>query len=272
LNQFFAILLTKIIGDNMMQAVLLACSGHFGFSEEVVPTQQIESISALPTTTEEVTRVYFIHNAESEFSAQDEKGTKFTSGRSPEVHLSEKGKEQAKRLSALIIPRIAEAVVFLPPAERAKETAAPMISDTIVMGSTYEELFEVGMGEWEGKPKNQAYKNEYQKWQILPAANKYMTPKVAGGESYGEAANRAIQGLEKILHANPEKTIIIVSGENLLNALAIRWINPPLSKEPESSLPMLPMEKGDFFLVEVPQGKTIEQAKVKGLFHIGSAD
>jgi hypothetical protein len=76
--------------------------------------------------------------------------------------------------------------------------------------------------------------------------------------------------LENILQSNAGQTIFIISGENLLNALAIHWMHPVLSKEPGSSLPMLPMEKGDFFLVEVPRGQSMEQAEVKMLFHIAS--
>jgi broad specificity phosphatase PhoE len=249
---------------------VLACASSLHFSPADIPAQQVETIPTLPVTTADVTRIYFIHNAESEYSAKDQNGTKFTSGKSPEIPLSERGKEQAHRLGVLLSSRIAEAVVFLPPAERAKETATPFISDAIVVGSYCEGLSEVGMGAWEGKPKDQSYKTEYQKWKDLSAANKYTTPKVTGGESYNEAAHRAMQDLTTILRSNSEKTIFIVSGENLLNALAIRWMNPVLSAEPGSDLPLLPMEKGDFFLVEVPQGQSIEQAEVKMLFHIDS--
>jgi broad specificity phosphatase PhoE len=247
----------------------LACLGNHHFLLQEIPSQHIESLPVLPATTDAVTRIYFIHNAESEYSIKDENGTRFTSGRSPEVHLSERGKEQAHQLADLFSSRISEAVVFLPPAARAKETVAPFISDTIVIGSYCEELFEVGMGNWEGKAKDQAYKSEYQKWKNLPAVYKYTTPKVASGESYNKAANRAMRGLENIVQSNSGKTIFIVSGENLLNALAIRWMNPTLSEESGSDLPMLPMEKGDFFLVEFPRDQSIEQAEVKTLFHIG---
>src|SRR5438034_817328 len=101
---------------------ILACSGNLHFSPQEIPAQQVEIVSILPATTEDVTRIYFIHNAESEYSAKDQNGTKFTSGRSPEISLSERGKSQANRLGALLSSRIAEAIVFLPPAERAKET------------------------------------------------------------------------------------------------------------------------------------------------------
>lgn len=259
----------------MMQAIsvfLLACSSSLLFTPEQIPEQQLEAIPFLPSTTEDVTRIYFVQNAESEYSAIDENGVQFTSGRSPNAALSERGKDQALRLGALLPSRIDRAVVFIPPAKRAEETAAAFLSEKITLGPYYEGLFEVGMGDWEGKPKDLSYKVEYQKWKNLSAADKYRTPKVEGGESYECAARRAMQDLNAILQLNSEKTIFIVSGDNVLNALAIQWKNPPLSEERGSDFPMLSMEKGDFFLVEVPRGQSIEQAEVKMLFHTKSAE
>lgn len=250
---------------------ILAC-GPSSYSNQELPSQSVEEVSSLPTTTEDVTRIYFIHNAESEYSVQDEHGTKFTSGKSPEVHLNELGKKQADRLAKLFSSRIDQAIVFLPPAVRTKETAKPLLSDTITFGGYYEGLLEVGMGDWEGKPKDEAYKNAYQNWKDLPAISKYGAPKVASGESYQKAAARALKDLETIIQLHPGQTIVVISGENLLNALAICWMQPALSEEPESGLPLLPMAKGDFFLVELPQGKFIEEAKVKVLFHIGKSE
>lgn len=251
----------------MISVVLLACSSSLFFTPEQIPEQQLEAVPFLTPTTEDVTRIYFIQNAESEYSAIDENGVQFTSGRSPNVALSELGKDQALRLGALLPSRIDRAVVFMPPAKRAVETAEPFLSEKITVGPYYEGLFEVGMGDWEGKPKDFSYKAEYQKWKNLSAADKYRTPKVEGGESYERAAHRAMKDLNEILQSNSEKTIFIVSGDNVLNALAIQWKNPPLSEEMGSDLPMLSMEKGDFFLVEVPRGHSIEQAEVKMLFH-----
>ena len=247
-------------------AFVLACSGNLQFQE--IPAQQIEAIHALPFTTDEVTRIYFIHNAESEYSVKDERGTKFTSGKSPHVHLNERGKEQAGRLGSLLSSRIENAIVFVPPAKRAEETAAFLLSDKVIMGPAYEGLFEVSMGVWEGKPKDELYKAEHHKWKKLSAIDKYITPRISTGESYLEASNRAMDDLERILQSNSGKTILIISGENLLNALAIRWMNPNLSEEPGEDLPMLPMAKGDFFLVEIPRGQSMEQAHLKMLFHL----
>ena len=122
-------------------SLILACSRNLHFTPQEIFIQQVDTVSVLPATTDDVTRIYFIHNAESEYSAKDQNGTKFTSGKSPKVHLSELGKEQANRLGHALSSRITQAAVFLPPAERAKETIAPLISETIastvfVLGSS----------------------------------------------------------------------------------------------------------------------------------------
>ncbi len=184
---------------------IFSCLGNLAFTPEQLPVQQVEIISTLPTSTNEISRIYFIHNAESEYSAKDEHGTKFTSGRSPMVSLSERGREQADRLGALLSSRIEQAIVFIPPAKRAEETASFLLSKSITMGLYCEGLFEVGMGDWEGKPKDQLYKTEHQKWKSLSAAEKYTTPRVTSGESYQEAAHRAIYELEGIVQENPGK-------------------------------------------------------------------
>jgi len=195
---------------------------------------------------------------------------KYTSGRSPQVLLTERGIEQARYLGEALTSKIRDAVVYTPPAKRAEQTALLILSqeNSIEMGGTSEGLYEVGMGIWEGKPKDKLYKDEYQKWKNLPASKKYVTPKVATGESYYEASSRALVNLDAIIEKEKGKTIFIISGENVLNALAMRWTNPQFSKEPGSGLPMLPMDKCDLFMIEIPCGQSIENANLKMLIHV----
>lgn len=257
----------------MMQKIslaFLACTGNLVFVSEEVQVQTIDSLTSLPSSTNEVTRMYFIPNGESDYSAKDANGTKFTSGRSPNIPLNERGIEQATHLGEALSSKIQNGVVYTPPAKRAEQTASLIASEEIVVGGTYEGLFEVGMGIWEGKPKDQAYKDEYQKWKNLPAYEKYVTPKVGTGESYYDASVRALRDLSEIADREEGKTVFIVSGENILNALTMRWTHPEFSQEPGSDLPMLPMEKCDLFMIEIPKGQPIENAALKLLIHTGS--
>ncbi len=251
-------------------ALFCACSTFSVSAPEQVAVRPLQSFTTLPVTTNEVTRIYFIRNGESDFSATDANGTKFTSGKSPKVPLNEQGIEQASRLGKALASKIQDVVVYTAPAARSEQTAALILSkkDRIVMGGTSEGLSEVGMGTWEGKPKDKPYQDEYQKWKNLPASQKYATPKVATGESYKDAASRALVALDVIIKKEPGKTIFIVSGENLLNALAIRWSHPQLSQKSGSDLPMLPMDHCDLFMIEIPSGQSVETADLKMLIHL----
>ena len=220
-----------------------------------------ETITALPPSTPEVTRIYFVRNGESEFSATNGDGIKHTSGKSPEVPLTERGIEQAKQFGEWLSSEIQDAVIYTPPAARAEETAALMQNDRIVLGGTLEGLFEVGMGEWEGKIKDLTYQDAYQKWKDLPASEKFVTPKVASGESYFDASERAFRDLQTIIDLDSGKTIFVVTGENLMNALILRWTHPELSTEPGSPLPIYPIGECDFFMIEIPQGQSIESGQ-----------
>lgn len=255
--------------QKLLFTALCACSSNLVYSPEEVPAQSLESIASLPESTADVTRIYFVRNGESDFSAKDANGTKFTSGRSPQVPLTEKGIGQAAHLGEALASKIQNGVVYTPPAVRAEQTASlmRMHNDQILSGGAYDGLFEVGMGDWEGKPKDQAYKDVYQKWKQLSAAEKYVTPKVASGESYFDASERALVDLQAILNQEEGKTLFIVSGENLLNALAMRWTHPQLSHEAGSDLPMLPMDQCDLYMVEIPRGQPIGNGNLKLLIH-----
>lgn len=253
----------------MLKKICFALLSIGALNSSPVP---LESVATLPGSTREVIRIYLIRNGESEYSAKDANGVKYTSGKSPHVPLTEKGVEQAKHLGELLSSRIKEGVVYTPPAMRAVQTASFL---NVSQGATYEGLLEVGMGDWEGKPKDQVYQDEYQKWKDLSAQEKFITPKVASGESYFDASERAFKDLQTILHheegrrfleRKEARTIFIVSGENLLRALALRWAHPELSQEKSSQLPIWTLDPCDLFLVEVPLGQPIENGKIEGIY------
>jgi broad specificity phosphatase PhoE len=218
----------------------------------------ILSLQSLTASSEEATRIYFVRNGESEFSSKDAEGIKHTSGKSPHVPLTEEGIEQAKQFGEWLSSEGLSGIVYTPPALRAEQTAALL---KLTPGGTYEGLFEVGMGDWEGKLKDKAYKQEYQKWKVLSAQEKYITPKVVGGESFYEASERAFIDLQALLDQNEGETFFVVTGENLLRALFIRWTHPELSKEPGSDLPAPSMGPCDFYIIEIPRGQPIESGR-----------
>lgn len=231
--------------------------------------ESLASTAMLPSSNGEVTRIFFIRNGESDFNIKDLSGTtKFTSGRSPGVSLTLRGIEQARQLGATLASKVRDGVIFIPPAKRTEQTAVEIVSQGqgIAFGGAFEGLFEVGNGEWEGTPKDQKYREEFQKWVEKSASEKYTSPRVTTGESYFEAATRALRDLQTIVDQNPNKTIFIVSGENLLNALALNWTRPELSHKLGSDLPLLPMEQCDLYMVEIPRGGSVEEAAFRVIY------
>jgi len=78
--------------------------------------------------------------------------------------------------------------------------------------------------------------------------------------------------LNGIVDREQGRTIFVVSGENLLNALALRWTGAELSREPGSDLPTLPMKQCDFYMVEFSRGQPVETSKLKFLIHVEKVD
>ena len=260
--------------NKIILSLICACSSNLVVVPDKVPVEVVQNLSSLPESTEETVRIYFIRNGESEYSEKDANGTKFTSGRSPAVSLNKRGIAQATNLREALASKIHNGVIYTPPALRAEQTAFLITSteDEISIGGVAEGLFEVGMGVWEGKPKDRAYKEEYQKWKSLSAYEKYTAPRVTTGESYYDASERALKELNGIVDREQGRTIFVVSGENLLNALALRWTGAELSRDPGSDLPMLPMKQCDFYMVEFSRGQPVETAKLKFLIHVEKVD
>lgn len=250
---------------------VVACSMESWSVPESLSVQSIEQVSVLPASISEMTRIYFIRNAQTEFQKLDERGVKYTTGKSPSVPLTMHGMEQAKRLGEAFSSLATQSLLYIPPALRAEQTAEQILlqNSAIRFGGAVEGLLEVGMGEWEGKRKDEAYQEVYGIWKALPAEQKFFTPKVASGESYYEASERALKDLQEIVDQSGDRTLLIISGENLLNALAMRWSRPQFSTEPGSDLPMLPTEECDFYLVEIPRGHAIEEGRLVTLVQTG---
>ncbi|HSX26247.1 MAG TPA: histidine phosphatase family protein [Chlamydiales bacterium] len=232
--------------------------------------QTLDELSHLKGSSQEVTRIYFIRNGESLLNVEDENGkVLFTSGKSKNVELTERGKGQAQELGTKLGSKIEGLDVVIHPSAslRAEQTAVEL--NLGIVGKSLEGLCELGMGPWEGLPKDEAYKQELQKWKDLPSAQeKYSTVRVAGGESFQETADRALQDLQNAIEKEGGKTIFIISHDHTINALALHWMGP-LSKETGSDLPLFSFGNCDLLMVEIPKGETVENAHLKMFIQSG---
>ena len=228
--------------------------------------QNLDSLDHLEGSTPEVTRIYFIRQGESEFNIVDKSGVQFTSGIGKEIPLTERGQEQSDEIASKLALKIEGATVYSSDSLRAQQTAKSLVeTGNMALGERLEGFCEVGMGKWEGQPKDELYKSEYQKWKDLPANEKFNKPKVPTAETFQETGDRALNELQKLVDKEQGKTIFIVSHYHTMNILAMHWMKPQLSAAPGSELPMLPFDNCDLFMIEIPHGQSIEKAQVKML-------
>lgn len=122
---------------------------------------------------------------------------KILPGRTAGLHLSDKGWDQAKALSKILIEAYPTPLaVYLSPLERAQETARPYLdslSETIPVITT-DELLECDFGDWTGSDLKELYKlEEWGKVQKTPSRFRF-----PHGESFTEMLGRMVDFEQRI--------------------------------------------------------------------------
>ena len=245
----------------------LAC---LPYQQEQIVHVQLEDVEEFSGSNDETIFVYFVRHGESAFNILHG-GIKYVQGQSPHVELTEKGHQQAEKLTNQMAPRMQNLTprIVTSTAKRAMDTAKPLLNALKLPEYAHEEFLELGSGKWEGVSKDDdEYLKDYNKWKDLSADQKFYAPKVSTGESYSEVARRALSGLSKVLAGlQGNETIFVYSHYMLMNAVAISLSQMELSHEPESQLPDLGIENGDIVMVEIPRGSSVEEGRVKMVIH-----
>lgn len=240
-------------------------------------TAILSELEQLPVSDESMQRIYLVRHGESTANVYFEvegKKVRYVSGQSTNIPLTELGKEQieglAKKLSDRF-PKHAPLVITSSSALRTQQTARILFeelskthSNVILADEIYQGLNERHLGEWEGLLKDENYDKAEAAWRAMPAANKFISPEVNGGESYVEVAHRALSALAEIYSRYSERTVIAVTSFNAINAAAIKINNQDacLSPVPGTPLPKLNLGNGDLVLLETPQNQAFEVTKV----------
>ncbi|MGH2656672.1 MAG: MSMEG_4193 family putative phosphomutase [Actinomycetota bacterium] len=137
-------------------------------------------------------------------------------GRTPGVHLSERGRVQAdavaERLAALPIR-----AVYTSPLERCRETAAPIARALGLRVRTDRGVLETDIGAWTGRTFGQI--RRFGLWrQILTVPSSARFPQ---GESLAEVQARTVKALEAIASRHQTEIVVVVShGDPIRLALA----------------------------------------------------
>jgi probable phosphoglycerate mutase len=132
----------------------------------------------------------------------------------PDVHLNDRGKQQAEelpqRLAALDI-----AAIYSSPLERTIETAQPLAKARGLRIHRAVDLGEVKFGDWQGQTlKVLSSKKE---WRIVQAAPS--TFQFPNGESFRETQSRAVGVIEKINAGHAQDTIVAFSHGDVIKLI-----------------------------------------------------
>jgi probable phosphomutase (TIGR03848 family) len=137
-------------------------------------------------------------------------------GRSPGVHLSERGRAQAEavaeRLRALPIR-----AVYTSPLERCRETADPIAGLLGLAVEVESGIIESDTGTWTGRTFAEIRRTRL--WRQLLAVPS--AARLPGGESAAEVQARTVRALEMIAERHPREAVVVVShGDPIRLALA----------------------------------------------------
>lgn len=145
-------------------------------------------------------------------------------GRLPEVHLNERGRQQAEEL-AESLGNVPIKAIYSSPLERARETAVPLAAKLGLEMQIRPGLIETGIGEWAGQELKALRK--LPEWKTVQASpSRFRFP---GGESFAESQVRIINEIEAILGLHQmEDVIACVSHSDPIKLATAYYLGMPL--------------------------------------------
>jgi len=145
-------------------------------------------------------------------------------GRLPEVHLNEKGQQQAVEL-AEALGNLPITAIYSSPLERACETAAPLAAKLGQEVQIRPGLVETGIGEWTGRELKALSK--LPEWKIVQQTpSRFRFP---NGESFVECQTRLVNEVESIVKGHQADEIIAcISHADPIRLVTAYYLGMPL--------------------------------------------
>ena len=135
-------------------------------------------------------------------------------GRAPDLHLSDRGRDQADAVATRIAGLKNVAAVYASPLERARETAAPIARTVGVRARSEKGLLECDFGRWTGlELKKLAKLPEWRSVQQYPSGFRF-----PDGESFTELQTRMVSTIGKLATRHRGETIVAVSHADPIKA------------------------------------------------------
>jgi len=145
------------------------------------------------------------------------------SGRRRDVSLSKEGLEQAEIVADLLGVEPISAV-YASPRERAYYTARSIADQHELKVEIADALDEIDFGDWTGRSFDDLEGDPI--WDEWNSARSTARP--PGGESMGEANERAVTALQELAAAHPEQTIAIVTHCDIIRGVLAHYLGLPL--------------------------------------------
>ena len=144
-------------------------------------------------------------------------------GRTPGVHLNDRGREQAQQLAERLAG-LPISAVYSSPLERCMETAAPLAQALGLPVLPEPGVLEVDYGEWQGgNLKELAKQPEWRLVQVYPSGFRF-----PGGESLREVQNRAVDTLERLRQQHAGEIIAVFTHGDVVRTSLAYYLGTPL--------------------------------------------
>lgn len=145
-------------------------------------------------------------------------------GRLPQVHLNDKGKQQADQIAQVLGSAPIKAI-YSSPLERAVETAEPLARVRSLAVNIASGLIELDYGDWQGKTLKQL--GRYRLWKVVQEKPSEM--RFPGGESFLEVQQRAAAEVERIAAAHEEGDLVACfSHGDIIRLLVAHFLGMPI--------------------------------------------
>lgn len=150
-------------------------------------------------------------------------GTDRLAGRTPGVHLNDRGREQAAALAERLRDHPL-AAIYSSPMERCMETAQPTADALDLPVQIAEGMLEADFGEWQGKELKELSKlPEWHMVQHYPSAFRF-----PDGESMRNMQFRAVSTLERIAEQHPDQVVAVFSHSDVIRTCMAHFLGTPL--------------------------------------------
>lgn len=171
------------------------------------------AIMAAPTTF-----VLLIRHGENEYVA-----THKLAGRTPGVHLNDRGRAQAEALVKYLEEQPL-AAIYSSPLVRCVETARPLAAARNLPIIEEPAFLEVDYGDWHGADLRELAKlPEWRKVQYMPSTFRF-----PNGESLREVQSRAVAGVEALRQRHPNEVVAVFAHGDIIRTTLAHYLGAPL--------------------------------------------